>query len=143
VLAAIALIVTVPTTAAGAFAPATKQPAVIDALLDPYRRPDSPGCAAAAFRSDRTVHQSFAGMADLERGVAITPSTKFFVASASKPFTAMAVVLLALDKKISLDEDVRKYVPELPSFGQAITIRHLLTHTSGLREQSNLLLMAG
>jgi CubicO group peptidase (beta-lactamase class C family) len=73
-------------------------------------------------------------MADLEHDVANTPETIFEAGSVSKQFTAAAVLLLARDGKLSLDDPVRKYIPELPDYGQPLTIRHLLTHTSGLRD---------
>jgi CubicO group peptidase (beta-lactamase class C family) len=119
------------------------QIARMDAVLAPLQKPDAPGCAVGVSRSGSLVYQRYFGLADLERHVPITPKTKFFIASSSKQFTAMAVVLLALDGKIGLDDDVRKYVPELPDFGDKITIRHLLSHTSGFREETNLLTMAG
>ena len=82
-------------------------------------------------------------MANLDHDIVITPSTVFHVASISKQFTAAAVLLLARDGKLSLDDDVRKHVPELPDFGTPITIRHLIHHTSGLRDQWELLILAG
>ena len=123
--------------------PTAKQVARMDAVLAPLKKPNVPGCAVGVSRSGSLIYQRYFGLADLERHVPITPKTSFFIASSSKQFTAMAVVLLALDGKLSLDDDVRKYVPELPDFGEKITIRHLLTHTSGLREETNLLTMAG
>jgi CubicO group peptidase (beta-lactamase class C family) len=101
-----------------------------------------PGCAVAASRSGEVVFQQGFGSANLEMDVPITPSSIFHVASISKQFTAAAVMLLARDGKLSLDDDVRRYVPELPDYGHTITIRHLLTHTSGLRDQWDLLYMA-
>ena len=82
-------------------------------------------------------------MADLDHNVTITPSTVFHVASMSIQFTAASILLLAQQGKLSLDDDVRKYIPELPNFGSLITIRHLIYHTSGLRDQWNLLELAG
>jgi CubicO group peptidase (beta-lactamase class C family) len=82
-------------------------------------------------------------MADVERGSTNKPTTVFHIASVSKQFTAFAVHLLAQDGKLSLDDDIRKYLPELNDFGKTITIRHLLYHTSGLRDQWNLLTLAG
>jgi CubicO group peptidase (beta-lactamase class C family) len=83
------------------------------------------------------------GMADLDHDVPITPESVFHVASISKQFTAMAILLLAQDGKLSLDDDVHKYINELPDFGAPITIRHLIYHTSGLRDQWELLGLAG
>ena len=81
-------------------------------------------------------------MANLELDVPITPASIFHVASVSKQFTAMAVLLLAREGKLSLDDDIRAHLPELPDYGHRITVRHLLTHTSGLRDQWDLLFMA-
>lgn len=83
------------------------------------------------------------GMADLESGAPITGETIFESGSVAKQFTAASVVLLAMDGKLNLDDPVRKYLPEMPEYDRAITIRHLLTHTSGLREWSALVAAAG
>ena len=103
---------------------------------------NSPGCAVGIGRNGETLFQNGFGMANLEHDIPITENSIFHVASVSKQFTAMAVMLLAADGKLSLDDDVRKHLPELPDYGHRITIRHLLTHTSGLRDQWDLLGMA-
>ena len=82
-------------------------------------------------------------MANLDHDVRLTPASVFHVASVSKQFTATAILLLAADGKLSLDDDVRKLIPELPDFGDRVTIRHLLHHTSGIRDQWDLLNLAG
>jgi CubicO group peptidase (beta-lactamase class C family) len=82
-------------------------------------------------------------MANLNDDVPITPATVFHVASMSKQFTAASILLLAQQGRLSLDDDVHKYIPELPNFGESITLRHLLHHTSGLRDQWSLLGLAG
>lgn len=123
--------------------PTAEQVARLNAILGPLDRHDAPGCGVAAIRSGSIVYERFVGMSDLERNVRLSPRTRFLIASTSKQFTAMAVVLLAMEGKIALEDDVRRYVPELPDLGEPITIRHLLSHTSGLREESNLLTMAG
>lgn len=120
-----------------------QQVARLDAATAALDRPNAPGCAAGVMRAGSLVYERYAGSADLDHGVRIGPRTKFFIESSSKQFTAMAIILLALDHRLSLDDDVRRYVPELPNYGEAITLRHLLTHTSGLRDDTNLLLMAG
>jgi CubicO group peptidase (beta-lactamase class C family) len=81
-------------------------------------------------------------MANLETGTPITAASIFHVASVSKQFTAMAIMLLQRDGKLSVDDDIHKYLPEIPNYGQTITIRHLLNHTSGLRDQWELSIMA-
>ena len=82
-------------------------------------------------------------MANLEYGIPITTQTKFHVASLSKQFTAFLILKLEDEGLLSLQVDVRKYIPELPDYGHKLTINHLLTHTSGLRDQWRLLEMAG
>jgi CubicO group peptidase (beta-lactamase class C family) len=103
----------------------------------------SPGCSLSVMQDGQIVYKRGYGMADLDHDVAITPETIFHVASISKQFTAAAIVLLAQDGKLSLDDDVHKYITELPDFGARITVRHLIYHTSGLRDQWALLGLAG
>jgi CubicO group peptidase (beta-lactamase class C family) len=103
----------------------------------------SPGCALSVMKDGQIIYKRGYGMADLDHDNLITPETVFHVASISKQFTAAAILLLAQDGKLSLDDDVRKYITELPDFGVRITLRHLLHHTSGLRDQWELLGLAG
>jgi len=102
-----------------------------------------PGCAVGVMRGGEPVLMRGYGTANLEYDVPITPSSVFHVASVSKQFTAMAVALLVADGKVSWTDDIRRYVPEVPDFGRTITLRHLVNHTSGLRDQWDLLAMAG
>ena len=106
----------------------------VDKIFEKWDKPDSPGCAVGVIREGHIVYKRGYGMANLEHRIPITPSTVFNLASVSKQFTAAAVVLLAQQNKLSLDDNVRKYVPELPDLGAPITLRHLIHHTSGLRE---------
>src|SRR5215471_8127646 len=115
----------------------------VDEVFSRFDKPESPGCALAVIKDGRIIYQHGYGMSNLEYGVRISPTSIFHVASISKEFTAMAIVLLAQQGKLSLDDDIRKYVPEVPDFGRRITIRHLIHHTSGLRDQWSLLEMAG
>jgi CubicO group peptidase (beta-lactamase class C family) len=103
----------------------------------------TPGCAVGVAENGRPVLQRAYGMAELEHGAANRPDTIFEAGSVSKQFTAAAVILLALDKKLSLDDDVRKYVPELPVYDAPVTIRQMLAHTSGLRDWGSLAGIAG
>lgn len=115
----------------------------IDKIFARFDR-TSPGCAVGLGKDGRTLYAHGYGLANLEYGVPLTDTTVLESGSVAKQFTASALVLLAQDGKLSLDDDVRKYLPEVPSFGgQKITIRHLLTHTSGLRDQWGLLGIAG
>ena len=118
-------------------------PAKIDEIFAFTAGTKSPGCAVATVRDGKIEFARGYGMADLEHGTPITPTTAFNMASVSKQFTAAAINLLIADGRLSLDDDVRKYVPELPSFGAPIRIRHLLAHTSGLRGYDVLLGLAG
>ncbi|HLA90005.1 MAG TPA: serine hydrolase domain-containing protein [Gemmatimonadaceae bacterium] len=103
----------------------------------------TPGCAAAIAQNGRQLWARAIGMADLEFGIPNTPQTIFETGSVAKQFTAASVVLLALDGKLGLDEPVRKYVPELPDYGKPLTIRHLLNHTSGIRDWGSVLGLTG
>ncbi|MEO8657347.1 MAG: serine hydrolase domain-containing protein [Bryobacteraceae bacterium] len=103
----------------------------------------TPGCALSVMKDGQIIDKRGYGMADLDHDVAITPGTVFHVASISKQFTAAAILLLAEDGKLSLDDDIHKYIKELPEFGEPITIGQLIHHTSGLRDQWELLGMAG
>ena len=114
----------------------------INRVFATWSASNSPGCAVGVARNGEPLFQNGYGMANLEHDVPITPASIFHVASISKQFTAMAIILLAAEGKLSLDDSVRKYLPELPDYGHPITIRHLLTHTSGLRDQWELLAMA-
>ena len=104
---------------------------------------NSPGASVAVIRAGEVVYSAGVGSAQLEYGIPVTPSTIFHVASVSKQFTAMAVLLLEADGKLSLDADIRDYMPEVPDMGAVVTPRHLLHHTSGVRDQWELLSMAG
>src|SRR5262245_2263526 len=103
----------------------------------------SPGCAVGVAVDGKPVLLKAYGMADLEHDVRNTPETIFEAGSVSKQFTALGVQLLAGEGKLSLDDPVRKYIPELPDYGVPLTIRHLLTHTSGLRDWGSIESIAG
>jgi CubicO group peptidase (beta-lactamase class C family) len=124
-------------TASSALAPR------VDRVFAAYDRTDSPGCAVGIGRDGQTLYTHGYGEANLEYDVPITASSIFESGSVAKQFTAAAIVLLAQDGKLSLDDDIRRYLPEVPDFGQTIRIRHLLTHTSGLRDQWELLGIEG
>jgi CubicO group peptidase (beta-lactamase class C family) len=115
----------------------------IDAIFQEVNRPDSPGAATAVIEQGKLAYQKGYGSANLEYNIPIGPDTIFHVASVSKQFTAMAVVLLERDGKLSIDDDVHKYLPELPDYSQKITLRNLLQHTSGIRDQWQTLSTAG
>ena len=103
----------------------------------------TPGCAVGVGLDGRPMLQKAYGMADLERTVPLAPDSIIEAGSVSKQFTAAAVLLLARDGKLSLDDPARKHIPELPDYGTTLTIRHMLTHTSGLRDWGSLYSIAG
>jgi CubicO group peptidase (beta-lactamase class C family) len=115
----------------------------VDSIFAPYSSTSSPGCAVGVMRDGQLVFAKGYGMADLEHDTPITPSTRFYISSLSKQFTAMSIVLLAQDGRLSLDDWIRRWVPQVPSFGPPITLRQLLHHTSGLRDYFTLLALSG
>ena len=112
--------------------------AKVDAVFADWNRADSPGCSVGVGRDSAVMYEHGYGMASLELGVRISPESVFPAASISKQFTAMSILLLVQRGRMRLDDEVRKYVTELPNYGNPITIRHLLNHTSGLRDGFNL-----
>jgi CubicO group peptidase (beta-lactamase class C family) len=117
--------------------------AIADRVFDQYNNTHGPGCAIGVARGGVTLLERGYGMADLAGNRPITPQTILESGSVAKQFTAASILLLATDGKLSLDDDARKYLPELPQYDRTITIRHLLTHTTGLREWSNLVALQG
>ncbi|HXQ68891.1 MAG TPA: serine hydrolase domain-containing protein [Pyrinomonadaceae bacterium] len=103
----------------------------------------APGCAAAVSLNGDVVFEKAFGLADLEHNVPNTAQTIFESGSVAKQFTAAALVLLQQDGKLSIDDPVRKYIPELPDYGSPLTIRHLLNHTAGLRDWGTVLSLTG
>jgi CubicO group peptidase (beta-lactamase class C family) len=115
----------------------------VDSVFAPYSSTSSPGCAVGVVRDGQLAFAKGYGMADLEHDTPITPGTRFYIASLSKQFTAMSIVLLAQEGRLSLDDWIRRWVPQVPSFGPPITLRQLLHHTSGLRDYFTLLALSG
>jgi CubicO group peptidase (beta-lactamase class C family) len=115
----------------------------VDALFASFDSDTTPGCAVGIYRDGQIAYARGYGLADLERRVPITPRTVFDLGSTSKQITASSILLLAQDGKLSLDDDVRRWIPELPQYQRPITIRHLLHHTSGLRDYIVLMSMSG
>jgi CubicO group peptidase (beta-lactamase class C family) len=115
----------------------------IDGIFSEWDNPDSPGVAVAVIKNGSIVVSKGFGSANLEYSIPITPSTIFHVASVSKQFTAFAITLLAEQGKLSLDDDIHAHLPWVPDFGKKITIRNLIHHTSGLRDQWELFAMGG
>jgi CubicO group peptidase (beta-lactamase class C family) len=115
----------------------------IDALFAEWDKPDAPGCAVAVVKDGKVIHARGYGMANLEHGIPIRPGTVFDLASVSKQFTGMAAAMLVQEGKLTMDDNVRCYLPEMHDFGAPIQIRHLAHHSSGLWDWIGLTLLSG
>lgn len=115
----------------------------IDQLFTAWNNIESPGAAVAVEKDGKVIYKRGFGSAELEYNIPITPSTVFHIASVSKQFTCFSILLLEKQGKLSINDDIRKYIPEVPDFGKVITLNHLMHHISGLRDQWELLAMAG
>jgi CubicO group peptidase (beta-lactamase class C family) len=115
----------------------------VDQIFAAYDKADSPGCALGVIRDGNFTYRKGYGMGSLELHVPISSESVFYMGSVSKQFTAASVVLAAEQGFLALDDDVRKYIPELPDYGQVITLRQMLHHTSGLRDFLTLLDLSG
>lgn len=121
------------------------RPAVaeIDSVFSSWNSTDTPGCAVGVTEKGRPLVMRAYGMADLENPVPNTPSTIFEAGSVSKQFVSGPFILLAMEGKISLEDDIRELIPEMPDYGETITWRHLLNHTSGLRDWGSVASISG
>lgn len=115
----------------------------IDSLFTPLTEANGPGLAIGVVRNDSLIYAKGYGLANLEHNIPITPETIFHLASVSKQFAGYSIILLEREGKLKLDDDVRKYLPWFPDLKEKITIRHLLHHTSGIRDQWQLLAISG
>ncbi|TCD01196.1 class A beta-lactamase-related serine hydrolase [Pedobacter psychroterrae] len=115
----------------------------VDNLFAKWDKPNSPGCVIGIVRNDSLIYAKGYGQANIEYNVPNSPETIYHMASVSKQFTAYAIVLLARQGKLQLDDDIHKYLPWFPDLKEKITIRHLLNHTSGIRDQWQLLAISG
>jgi len=117
--------------------------AQVDSLMAEYDREDSPGAVVGVFQDGEVTFAKGYGMADLAHQIPITPETRFNIGSASKQFLGFAFALLAEQGALSLEDPVREHLPDWPKFSETVTLRHLLTHTSGYREAYGTLYLAG
>lgn len=115
----------------------------IDSLFSQWNSVNSPGCTIGIVQGDSLIYTKSYGMANLENAIPISPETVFDMGSVSKQFTAWSILLLAKQGKLKLDDDIRMYLPWFPDLKSKITIRHLLNHTSGIRDEVQLLAIAG
>jgi len=115
----------------------------VDKLFAQWDKPDSPGCSIGVIKDGKLVYKRGYGSANLDYNVPLTSESVFYIASTSKQFTAASILLLVRRGTISLDDDIRKYFPELPKYEVPITVNHLVHHTSGVRDYLELMGMAG
>ena len=115
----------------------------VDSVFVAYDRPGSPGCALGVYRNDAVSYTRGYGMANLEHAIPITPKTVFDIGSTSKQFTATSIALLEKEGKLSLDDDIRKWIPEMPVYKRPVTIRQLVHHTGGVRDYLTLMDLRG
>ena len=115
----------------------------VDQLLMALNRDDTPGAVIGIVKEGELVFSKAYGMADLVHSVPFTTETLTNIGSTSKQFTAFSIALLADQGKVSLDDDIRTYIPELPDFGKTVTLRHMMTHTTGYREFLNTIVLTG
>lgn len=122
--------------------PADPMASRIDAIFSDLDSERSPGCAVGVYEAGEVLFAKGYGMASLEHGVPMSPQSVLGLASVSKQFTALAIVLLVQRGELSLDDHVREYIPELPEYAAPVTVRHLIHHTSGVRDNVALLRLA-
>src|SRR5215471_9515361 len=115
----------------------------VNQIFAVYDKAGSPGCAIGVIRNGNFVYRKGYGMGSLELGVPLSSQSVFYMGSVSKQFTAASVVLAAEQGFLSLDDDIHKYIPEIPDYGHPITLRQMLHHTSGFRDVLGLLAISG
>lgn len=129
--------------ASGQAYPQTELTAQVDELFAEWDTEDAPGAAVGVFKDGRIVYARGFGVANLDYGIPITPQSVLRIGSISKQFVAMCIAILAEQGRLSFDDDIRDYLPEMRDYGETITIRHLLHHTSGIREYLTLVDLIG
>jgi CubicO group peptidase (beta-lactamase class C family) len=115
----------------------------VDSLVNTFVKPGTPGCAIGVVKDGKILYKKTSGLSNLDYRIPVTDSTVFNLASVSKQFTAYLMLLLEKEGKLSLNDTMQKYIPELNNYGHAITIRQLLHHTSGIPSNDNLRIFAG
>lgn len=121
----------------------TDKLAQIDQFLSSKYNENTPGCAIGIVKDGKLIYSKGFGMANLDYNIPWGPESVINIMSISKQFTAASIGLLVLENKISLVDDIRKYVPELPDYGHKITIDHLIRHTSGIRDYEDIVILRG
>lgn len=119
----------------------------VDRLFAQWDKPESPGCALGVVKNGRFIYERGYGMANLDYDIPNSPRLVYYVGSDSKQFTAAAIALLQLQGKLNVDDDIRKYFPEMPdyraTYGVPVTVNQLIHHTSGIRDIYTLMSLAG
>jgi CubicO group peptidase (beta-lactamase class C family) len=138
--AILAIFLTLPVEVPG-FGATSKQR--VDQIFADYTKPDSPGCVLGVIQNGNFVYRKGYGLGSVELGVPLSPQSVFYMGSVSKQFTAASIVLAAEQGFVSLDDNVRKYIPEIRDYGQPITLRQMLHHTSGLPDVLSMLGISG
>jgi CubicO group peptidase (beta-lactamase class C family) len=115
----------------------------VDKIFEAWNKPDSPGCSIAIIQNGKIIYARGYGMANLDYGIPNSSETVFRIGSTSKQFTAACIQILNEKGKLSLDDDIRRYVPEIPEYEHKVTIRHMIHHTSGIRDYLTLQSLAG
>ena len=125
------------------FAQAGSLESKLDKVFEPWNHSNTPGGVVGIVKDGKLVYTKAFGMASLELNAPLTVDSTMDIGSVSKQFTAMSILLLEEEGKLSLDDEIQKYVPEVPKYSKPITIRHLLSHTSGLRDYLTLFALTG
>ena len=115
----------------------------IDAILQSYNKPNSPGLSIGIVENGTLIYAKGIGLASVEKNIKNDTKTAFSIASIAKQFTASCIWFLMQEKKLSLEDDIRKYLPEMPNYGTPIKIKHLLNHTSGIRNYHTIMDLQG
>jgi CubicO group peptidase (beta-lactamase class C family) len=115
-----------------------KESQAIDSIFLEWNKPDVPGCALGIIKDGKLIYSRGYGIADLEHAVEITPTSVFGIGSITKHFVSFSILLLEEQGKLSIDDNIQKYLPDFPEYETAITIRHLLYHTDGIRDYGSL-----
>lgn len=137
------LAVLIPLLSSQQLACSSPRTSQIDEIFTKWDKSSSPGCVLAVIKDGKVLYQRGYGMADLEHDVPISPNSVFYVGSTSKQFVTLSILLLEEQGKLSLDADIRKFIPEFPEYARSITIRHLIHHTSGIRDYLTLWRLSG
>jgi len=117
--------------------------AEVDKIFAEWNKPDTPGCAVGIIEKGRLIYAKGFGMANLDYNIPMTPRAVIYIASTSKQFTAACVALLILKGEVSLEDEIRKYFPEIPDYGTPVRVKNLVYHTSGIRDYLGLMSLAG